>query len=91
MQVLCKSSQAAPDVQCPVCGESFQLFWERTSRTERIQTLNKILQALTDHHNTATEAEPSPHPEGAFNIPSWSGHPQFSGAALLGGFPEFAR
>jgi hypothetical protein len=90
MQVLCKSSQTSPDVHCPVCGEGFQLFWERTSRTERSQTLKKILQALAVHHDTVT-ATPGPHPAEAFNIPSWSGQPHFSGAALLGGFPEFAR
>jgi hypothetical protein len=25
------------------------------------------------------------HPEAPFTVPSWSGAPQFSGAALLGG------
>ena len=89
MQVLCQSSQAAQDVQCPVCGEAFQLFWERTSRTERNLTLSKVKQALAGHHDTQSEEDPGPHPSGAFNIPSWSGPPQFSGAALLGGFPEF--
>ena len=88
MQVLCKSSRTSPDVQCPVCGEGFQLFWERTSRTERNQTVKKILQALAAHHDTAAGADSGPHPEEPFNIPNWAGHPQFSGAALLGGFPE---
>ena len=95
MQVLCSAASThpeatTPDVQCPVCGEGFQLYWERTSRTERSQTLKKIHAALVDHHAAPSE-DAGPHPEGAFNIPSWSGQPHFSGAAMLGGFPGLAR
>jgi hypothetical protein len=95
MQVLCKSSQTSSDIKCPTCGEGFQIYWERTSRVERIQTLTKIQQALVGHHETliGTDqgADSGPHPTNAFNIPSWGGHPHFSGAALLGGFPGLAR
>ncbi len=91
MQVLCTTSQTASDVQCPICGAGFQLYWERTSRTERTVTLKKIQQTLVDHHDSAVEGEPGPHPTEAFNIPSWNGHPHFSGAALLGGFPGLTR
>jgi hypothetical protein len=85
MQVLCKFSDNSPDVQCPVCGQGFLLYWERSSRDQQEDTRQSIQQALRDHHvdNTATEAHPGP----AFNIPSWSGSPKFSAAALLGGAP----
>lgn len=85
MQVLCKPSDNSPDVQCPVCGQGFLLYWERSSRDQQEDTRQSIQQALRDHHadNTATEAHPGP----AFNIPSWSGSPRFSAAALLGGAP----
>jgi hypothetical protein len=85
MQVLCKFSDNSPDVQCPVCGQGFLLYWERSSRDQQEDTRQSIQQALRDHHadNTATE----PHPGPAFNIPSWSGSPKFSAAALLGGAP----
>ncbi|WP_213805198.1 hypothetical protein [Granulicella sp. dw_53] len=89
MQVVCQPSQSSSDVRCPVCGEGFLLYWERTSRTERHETLGKIQQALSDHHKT--EAEGKAHPVAAFNIPSWSGLARFSGAALLGGLPDIAR
>lgn len=85
MQVLCKFSDNSPDVQCPVCGQGFLLYWERSSRDQQEDTRQSIQQALRDHHadNTAMEAHPGP----AFNIPSWSGSPRFSAAALLGGAP----
>jgi hypothetical protein len=85
MQVLCKFSDNSPDVQCPVCGQGFLLYWERSSRDQQEDTRQSIQQALRDHHadNTAMEAHPCP----AFNIPSWSGSPKFSAAALLGGAP----
>ncbi|HEY6413789.1 MAG TPA: hypothetical protein VIX42_08880 [Edaphobacter sp.] len=85
MQVLCKLSDNFPDVQCPVCGQGFLLYWERSSRAQQDDTRHSIHQALREHHadSTATEA----HPEAAFNIPSWSGSPRFSAAALLGGAP----
>lgn len=82
MQVLCKPSDKSPDVSCPVCGKGFRLYWERSSSVQQTATLPKIHEALREHHDVAD----SPcHPEKDFNIPSWSGLPQFSAAALLGG------
>jgi hypothetical protein len=85
MQVLCKLSDSSPDVHCPLCGQGFLLYWERSARDQQEATRHSIKQALRDQHidNLAAEA----HPEVAFNIPSWSGSPKFSAAALLGGAP----
>lgn len=82
MQVLCKPSNDSPDILCPVCGKGFRLYWERSSSAQQQATLPEIYQALRDHH-----ADPRfiAHPAPAFNIPDWSGPPQFSAAALLGG------
>jgi hypothetical protein len=85
MQVFCKPSDSSPDVHCPVCGQGFLLFWERSSRSQQDATRQSIYQALTDHHIDGDDT--SSHPDAAFNIPSWSGSPQFSAAALLGGAP----
>lgn len=85
MQVLCKLSDSIPDVQCPVCGQGFVLYWERSSRAQQEDARHSIQQALRDQH--ANNTAPEPHPEDAFNIPSWSGSPKFSAAALLGGAP----
>jgi hypothetical protein len=86
MQVVCKPSQTSSDVLCPVCGEGFLLYWERTCLNEQSQMLRDIQQALNDHHITAGEG--AAHPKEAFNIPSWNGPARFSGAALLGGLPD---
>lgn len=85
MQVFCKPSDTSPDVQCPVCGQGFLLYWERSCRIQQEDTRHSIQQALRDHHLQATDT--AAHPETAFNIPKWSGSPQFSAAALLGGAP----
>lgn len=82
MQVLCKPTDASPHIQCPVCGQGFLLYWERSARDQQDGTLPSILQALREHHNHPGLTS---HPGSPFNIPSWSGLPQFSAAALLGG------
>lgn len=84
MQVLCTPSDAAADVQCPICHQGFRLFWERRDPSDQQATLPGILDELREHHEDLA-ADAKPHPEAPFNIPSWSGLPQFSGAALLGG------
>lgn len=82
MQALCKPSSDSPDIFCPICGTGFRLYWERTSSAQQEAALPEILQALHDHHRDPAFLS---HPAAAFNVPSWSGLPQFSAAALLGG------
>ncbi len=82
MQVLCKPSDETPDLRCPVCNKGFLLYWERSSHEQRLAALPDIRQALREHHEDLNFLT---HPGPAFNIPSWSGLPQFSAAALLGG------
>ncbi|WP_260703040.1 hypothetical protein [Edaphobacter flagellatus] len=84
MQVLCTPSDATADVQCPVCHQGFRLFWERRDLADQQATLPKILNELREQHEDLA-ADAAPHPAAPFNIPSWAGQPQFSGAALLGG------
>lgn len=81
MQVLCKPCESSADLQCPICGRGFQLYWERTSREQQLDALREIQQTLRDHHTCPAGT----HPDSAFTIPPWSGQPQFSAAALLGG------
>jgi hypothetical protein len=69
-------------MQCPVCGQGFLLYWERTAQDLRESAKPDIEQTLRDHHIGGTMTA---HPESPFNIPSWTGQPQFSAAALLGG------
>ena len=83
MQVLCRPSATTPDAACPTCGQTFQLFWERSGLDEREVALRIVLQALRDQHAAAIDGVA--HPDAPFNIPSWNGQPHFSGAALLGG------
>jgi hypothetical protein len=80
MQALCTPSDHAVDVKCPICSKGFRLCWERNNELDQIAAMPTILKELRAHH-----ASGEAHPEASFNIPSWSGLPQFSGAALLGG------
>lgn len=86
MQVLCRPSATTFDIRCPLCDQGFQLYWERTSDRDQEEFRLAIEQVLKDHHSL--RPTPSTHPEKAFNVPSWSGHPHFSAAALLGGLPD---
>jgi hypothetical protein len=84
MQVLCKASTMASDIQCSVCGQNFQVFWERTNSTEREAAREEILAALKAQHTSNR----GPDAHGAcFNLPEWNGSPKYSGAALLGNAP----
>ncbi|HMG02067.1 MAG TPA: hypothetical protein VK596_02985 [Edaphobacter sp.] len=83
MQALCTPTETTPDIYCPVCRKGFRLFWERRSERDQQAALPGIIEQLRAHHED-TGAE-NLHPKTAFNIPAWSGLPQFSGAALLGG------
>jgi hypothetical protein len=83
MQALCTPTETAPDIKCPVCQKGFRLFWERRNESDQEAAIPAILLELRAHHEDP-EAE-NHHPEAPFNVPAWSGLPQFSGAALLGG------
>ncbi len=83
MQVLCKISNTVSDVRCKVCGQGFLIYWSRTSQIEREATRSQVVQALAEQH--ASSNSEHVHPRTGFNIPDWSGLPDFSAAALLGG------
>ncbi len=81
MQVFCKPSDSSPDVHCPVCGQGFLLYWERSCRIQQEDTRHRLQQwpfaIITLTHTDTGKGIP----ETAFNIPNWSGLPQFSAAA----------
>jgi hypothetical protein len=89
MQVLLRKSDERKDIQCEVCGQGFRLYWERTSQAEQ-ETMRPMLQdELRKQHRG--DASVTAHPASPFNLPSWSGSAQFSGAALLGGLSTIRR
>ncbi len=86
MQVLCQksnSSEGADKVSCSICGQAFQIFWERSSQIEREAQMESVMAAISEHHqgNDSHRA----HPHTGFLVPGWSGLTKFSAAALLGG------
>ncbi len=83
MQVLCRISNTEGDVRCKVCGQAFLVYWSRTSRAEQEATRRQVVEALAEQHNNSNSDHV--HPRTGFNIPEWSGLPNFSAAALLGG------
>lgn len=94
MQVLLRKSDTSHDVRCDVCGQGFRLYWERTSLAEQATMRAIVLGELRDQHATgqgADDKSSAVHPSSPFNLPNWSGQPQFSGAALLGGLSGVRR
>jgi hypothetical protein len=93
MQVLLNRSETHNDIQCGVCNQSFRLYWERTSESERDTMRAIISKELLRHHEAelGNDKTVAAHPVGPFNLPDWSGAPQFSGAALLGGLADADR
>ena len=85
LQVLCMATEEGGEVVCSVCGQSYKLYFERPSQADREEAAAIVMQALASHH-LADEAR-SAHPQRAFNVPEWSGSPEWSAAALLGGAP----
>ncbi len=87
MQVLLRRSDDKQDIQCSICNQGFRLYWERSSPAEQA-TMRAIIEGeLRLQH--ATDKTPAAHPSTLFNLPDWSGPPQYSGAALLGGLSDF--
>ena len=89
MQVLLRKSEEKQDLQCRVCGQGFRIYWERSSLDEQVAMRANVLKELEEHH--ASDRSSAAHPESPFNVPSWQGLPQFSGAALLGGLSTIRR
>jgi hypothetical protein len=79
MQVLCKSTSGNAETHCCVCGQGFVLFWERQSRSERIEAIRDIQHTLRNHHRN--DKGPDAHPNENFLVPEWSGANAGSGAA----------
>jgi hypothetical protein len=88
MQVLCRKSMVSSDVRCSVCGQSFVVFWERSSPSEQAEARSLVMQELREQHIHADDA--SAHPDLGFNVPAWDGSAAYSGAALLGNAPAWA-
>jgi hypothetical protein len=89
MQVLCERSNAGNDVRCAVCGQGFLVYWERSSRAERETARKDVVEALMGQHEDMTSGHHA-HPVARFTVPTWSGNPAYSGAALLGGATAYA-
>jgi len=89
MQVLCERSNSGSDVRCAVCGQGFLVYWERSSRSEREEARKDVMQAIREQHEDMTSGHHA-HPVARFTVPSWSGNPSHSGAALLGGAMAYA-
>jgi hypothetical protein len=85
LQVLCMASEEGGEVICSVCGQSYKVYFERPSQADREHAIEVVMQTLAKHH--LTDDRPNAHPQRAFNVPEWSGPPEWSAAALLGGAP----
>ncbi|MGA2650637.1 MAG: hypothetical protein ABSF28_08945 [Terracidiphilus sp.] len=67
MQVLFKSTDQNANTHCCVCGQGFELTWERRPVSEVMNVLFEIQKKLCNHHRE--EAGPQAHPESGVLIP----------------------
>lgn len=88
MQVLCKSTNGNAETHCCVCGQGFVMFWERQSRTERVELMKEIQHALRHQHRI--NKGPDAHPNGSFLLPEWAGANSGSTATAHGQVPNWA-
>ncbi len=88
MQVLCKSTNGNAETRCCVCGQGFVMFWERQSRTERVQVMKEIQTTLRHHHRNQGGKEA--HPTGTFLVPEWNDSTSATSAAFRGSAPSWA-
>jgi hypothetical protein len=87
MQVLCRKTNGNAEFHCCVCGQGFVMFWDRQSRSERMEVLHEIQETLRRHHRTAPGREA--HPQGGFLAPQSNGSRESSGTAILGNAPTW--
>ena len=88
MQVLLKSTEAAAETRCTICGQGFVMFWERQTKMERAESMRAVETALRHHHHAG--GGPNVHPVKGFLVPAWDGPIAVSGAAILGNAPVWA-
>lgn len=88
MQVSCKSTHDAADLRCAVCGQGFQLTWERHSKLQRSLAIGEIARTLRSHHGQ--QAGPSAHPAGGFVVQQKQGTLVGPVAAVTGHAPNWA-
>ena len=85
MQVLCVPTEECGEIVCGVCGKQYKLYFERPWREDRDEAIALVLRVLARHHREDKGC--GAHPQKPFNVPEWSGKPELSAAALLGGAP----
>ncbi len=69
MSVTCLISNTASDLRCPVCGQGFLLFAERTSQTVRHQLRRSVEKAMRLHH-AGSQDHMHVHPNQPFHVES---------------------
>ena len=57
MQMLCKASSVLHDVQCPICGDGFLVYWTRNREVSRAEQRDALQQVLREQHLRMTPGE----------------------------------
>jgi hypothetical protein len=70
MQIQFKSTDQNANTHCCVCGQGFELTWERRPVSEVTKVLFEIQKYLCSHHRDHTG--PQAHPESGLLIPEWT-------------------
>lgn len=57
MQMLCKVSSPFADVNCPICGQGFMVYWTRKRAGEREEQQANLQLALREQHGALSSSE----------------------------------
>ena len=70
MQVQFRSTNQNANTHCCVCGQGFELTWERRPVLEFTTVLFEIQKNLCNHHRD--QIGPQAHPQSGVLIPDWT-------------------
>jgi hypothetical protein len=92
MKVHFKSADQNANTHCCVCGQGFELTWDRKPNSKITDVLFQIQKSLCDHHrdHAGRQAHPQSGVVVADLIPAWNG-PMVASAAMTGNAPMYAH
>lgn len=75
-------TKLSSNVRCPICGQGFLIYAERSILADHGVNRRLIQHVLRTHHSAHSKSA-SAHPPSTFHIPCWSGaHPFLASASL---------
>jgi hypothetical protein len=79
---VCQETKLSSKVRCPICGQDFLIYAERSQSAVDTMSRRVIEHALRTHHTPRLTSN-SAHPGSTFHIRNWSGAQPFLASPAL--------